>query len=221
MWYAWISGWCEYSEQCFYMTLQGLPGLDKAGSGANTHRGILASHSPMSPESFKLMHRHRSAAQTNTHTNLMVFTDFQLFIFITRRLFATFFVSFHDSVHRLHCLSFIDDLYYFLLNIPHPELLPFLCLSVCPCLSSSSHHSAPWMVCKLLLVPTKSPHACFGFTLHNCSLFPPPPSSPPSFFCPLPSPLLTSSPQSHSCFICAQLLLFSVLSKLQWDGERR
>uniref|UniRef100_A0A665TU89 Dedicator of cytokinesis 3 n=1 Tax=Echeneis naucrates TaxID=173247 RepID=A0A665TU89_ECHNA len=45
----------------------GLPGLDKTGSGANTPRGILASHSPMSPESFKLMHRHRSATLTQTH----------------------------------------------------------------------------------------------------------------------------------------------------------
>uniref|UniRef100_A0A7N6A6K4 Dedicator of cytokinesis 3 n=1 Tax=Anabas testudineus TaxID=64144 RepID=A0A7N6A6K4_ANATE len=44
----------------------GLPGLDKAGSGAP--RGILASHSPMSPDSFKLLHRHRSATHTHTHT---------------------------------------------------------------------------------------------------------------------------------------------------------
>uniref|UniRef100_A0A4W6G2J3 Dedicator of cytokinesis 3 n=1 Tax=Lates calcarifer TaxID=8187 RepID=A0A4W6G2J3_LATCA len=50
----------------------GLPGLDKAGSGANTPRGILASHSPMSPESFKLMHRHRSA---HTHTHTHTFTN--------------------------------------------------------------------------------------------------------------------------------------------------
>ncbi|AWP02340.1 putative dedicator of cytokinesis protein 3-like, partial [Scophthalmus maximus] len=49
----------------------GLPGLDKAGSGANTPRGILASHSPMSPESFKLIHRHRSA-HTHTHTHRCV-----------------------------------------------------------------------------------------------------------------------------------------------------
>ncbi|KAM7401548.1 hypothetical protein PAMP_016855 [Pampus punctatissimus] len=40
----------------------GLPGLDKAGSGTNTPRGILASHSPMSPEGFKLMHRHSPIA---------------------------------------------------------------------------------------------------------------------------------------------------------------
>ncbi|XP_034725347.1 dedicator of cytokinesis protein 3-like [Etheostoma cragini] len=40
----------------------GLPGLEKAGSGASTPRGILASHSPMSPESFKLMHRHSPIA---------------------------------------------------------------------------------------------------------------------------------------------------------------
>ncbi|XP_072307878.1 dedicator of cytokinesis protein 3 isoform X5 [Eucyclogobius newberryi] len=37
----------------------GLPGLDKLG---NAHRGILAAHSPMSPESFKLMHRHSPIA---------------------------------------------------------------------------------------------------------------------------------------------------------------
>uniref|UniRef100_A0A3Q0RDM2 Dedicator of cytokinesis 3 n=1 Tax=Amphilophus citrinellus TaxID=61819 RepID=A0A3Q0RDM2_AMPCI len=42
----------------------GLPGLDRSGSGPNTPRGILTAHSPMSPESFKLMHRHRSAAHT-------------------------------------------------------------------------------------------------------------------------------------------------------------
>lgn len=53
----------EYSEQCFYVSLQGLPGLDKSGSGPNTPRGILATHGPMSPESFKLMHRHRSATR--------------------------------------------------------------------------------------------------------------------------------------------------------------
>uniref|UniRef100_A0A8C4NS59 Dedicator of cytokinesis protein 3 n=1 Tax=Dicentrarchus labrax TaxID=13489 RepID=A0A8C4NS59_DICLA len=47
---------------CFYVALQGLPGLDKVGSGANTPRGILASHSPMSPESFKLLHRHSPIA---------------------------------------------------------------------------------------------------------------------------------------------------------------
>ncbi|XP_069387325.1 dedicator of cytokinesis protein 3 isoform X10 [Paralichthys olivaceus] len=47
---------------CFYVALQGLPGLDKAGSGANTPRGILTSHSPLSPESFKLMHRHSPIA---------------------------------------------------------------------------------------------------------------------------------------------------------------
>uniref|UniRef100_A0A3B4GVY5 Dedicator of cytokinesis protein 3-like n=1 Tax=Pundamilia nyererei TaxID=303518 RepID=A0A3B4GVY5_9CICH len=40
----------------------GLPGLDKSGSGPNTPRGILATHGPMSPESFKLMHRHSPVA---------------------------------------------------------------------------------------------------------------------------------------------------------------
>ncbi|XP_061582995.1 dedicator of cytokinesis protein 3-like isoform X8 [Cololabis saira] len=47
---------------CFYVAFQGLPGLERSGSGANTPRGILASHSPMSPESFKLMHRHSPIA---------------------------------------------------------------------------------------------------------------------------------------------------------------
>uniref|UniRef100_A0A667X8I8 Dedicator of cytokinesis 3 n=1 Tax=Myripristis murdjan TaxID=586833 RepID=A0A667X8I8_9TELE len=48
----------------------GLPGLDKLGPGANTARGILASHSPMSPESFKLMHRHSpsSSSLSSTHS---------------------------------------------------------------------------------------------------------------------------------------------------------
>uniref|UniRef100_A0AAR2JSH2 Dedicator of cytokinesis 3 n=1 Tax=Pygocentrus nattereri TaxID=42514 RepID=A0AAR2JSH2_PYGNA len=49
---------CGYSGQCFYVALQGLPGLDKLSSASNP-RGILTSHSPMSPESIKLMHRHR------------------------------------------------------------------------------------------------------------------------------------------------------------------
>uniref|UniRef100_A0A3Q3BAW6 Dedicator of cytokinesis 3 n=1 Tax=Kryptolebias marmoratus TaxID=37003 RepID=A0A3Q3BAW6_KRYMA len=48
----------------------GPPGFDKSGSGANTPRGILASHSPMSPESFKLMHRHRSATHTQDSAEL-------------------------------------------------------------------------------------------------------------------------------------------------------
>ncbi|RVE72625.1 hypothetical protein OJAV_G00039410 [Oryzias javanicus] len=45
----------------------GLPGVDKAG--ANPPRGILASHSPMSPESFKLMHRHSESG------NLLILAD--------------------------------------------------------------------------------------------------------------------------------------------------
>ncbi|XP_077948725.1 dedicator of cytokinesis protein 3 isoform X5 [Gasterosteus aculeatus] len=39
---------------------QGLPGLEKTGSGAS--RGILTPHGPMSPESFKLLHRHSPVA---------------------------------------------------------------------------------------------------------------------------------------------------------------
>ncbi|XP_071349570.1 dedicator of cytokinesis protein 3-like isoform X5 [Trachinotus anak] len=57
---------------CFYVALQGLPGLDKTGSGANTPRGILASHSPMSPESFKLMHRHSEMGNVG---NLLILAD--------------------------------------------------------------------------------------------------------------------------------------------------
>ncbi|XP_051550346.1 dedicator of cytokinesis protein 3-like isoform X6 [Myxocyprinus asiaticus] len=57
---------------CFYVALQGLPGLDKlssACSGASTPRGILATHSPMSPESIKLMHRYSETG------NLLILTD--------------------------------------------------------------------------------------------------------------------------------------------------
>ncbi|KAF7656728.1 hypothetical protein LDENG_00036720 [Lucifuga dentata] len=50
----------------------GLPGLDKHGSGANTPRGILATHSPMSPESFKLMHRHSEVGNIG---NLLILAD--------------------------------------------------------------------------------------------------------------------------------------------------
>ncbi|XP_035518551.1 dedicator of cytokinesis protein 3-like [Morone saxatilis] len=50
----------------------GLPGLDKVGSGANTPRGILASHSPMSPESFKLLHRH---SETGNVGSLLILAD--------------------------------------------------------------------------------------------------------------------------------------------------
>ncbi|XP_035244114.1 dedicator of cytokinesis protein 3 isoform X6 [Anguilla anguilla] len=78
---------------CFYVALQGLPGLDKispACSGASTPRGILASHSPMSPESIKLIHRHsplnligsvrQSSSSLSSHTsseagNLLILTD--------------------------------------------------------------------------------------------------------------------------------------------------
>uniref|UniRef100_A0A673JJY1 Dedicator of cytokinesis protein 3-like n=1 Tax=Sinocyclocheilus rhinocerous TaxID=307959 RepID=A0A673JJY1_9TELE len=71
----------------------GLPGLDKlspACSGSSTPRGILATHSPMSPESIKLMHRHsplnvlgsvrHSSSSLSSHTssemgNLLILTD--------------------------------------------------------------------------------------------------------------------------------------------------
>uniref|UniRef100_A0A8C9RAI8 Dedicator of cytokinesis 3 n=1 Tax=Scleropages formosus TaxID=113540 RepID=A0A8C9RAI8_SCLFO len=50
----------------------GLPAFDKMGSacsGNSNPRGILASHSPMSPESIKLMHRHSETG------NLVILTD--------------------------------------------------------------------------------------------------------------------------------------------------
>ncbi|KAM9859694.1 dedicator of cytokinesis protein 3-like isoform 2-T2 [Aulostomus maculatus] len=50
----------------------GLPVLDKAASGANTHRGILASNSPMSPESFRLLHRHSEMGNVG---NLLILAD--------------------------------------------------------------------------------------------------------------------------------------------------
>uniref|UniRef100_A0A8C2KUH5 Dedicator of cytokinesis 3 n=1 Tax=Cyprinus carpio TaxID=7962 RepID=A0A8C2KUH5_CYPCA len=71
----------------------GLPGLDKlspACSGSSTPRGILATHSPMSPDSIKLMHRHsplnvlgsvrHSSSSLSSHTssetgNLLILTD--------------------------------------------------------------------------------------------------------------------------------------------------
>ncbi|XP_066526497.1 dedicator of cytokinesis protein 3 isoform X5 [Hoplias malabaricus] len=66
----------------------GLPGLDKLSTG--NPRGILTSHSPMSPESIKLMHRHsplnllgsirHSSSSLSSHTssetgNLLILTD--------------------------------------------------------------------------------------------------------------------------------------------------
>lgn len=52
--------------QCsvFVCVVQGLPGLDRlsaACSGPSNPRAILPSHNPMSPDSIKLMHRHRWA----------------------------------------------------------------------------------------------------------------------------------------------------------------
>lgn len=55
---------CKYSEQYMVGSQQGLPGVDRFGPagcpGVNSPRGILSSHSHMSPESVRLMHRHRS-----------------------------------------------------------------------------------------------------------------------------------------------------------------
>ncbi|XP_046881359.1 dedicator of cytokinesis protein 3 [Hypomesus transpacificus] len=65
----------------------GLPGVDKPGPGSSTPRGILASHSPLSPESLKLMHRHsllasvrQSSSSLSSHSssetgNLLILTD--------------------------------------------------------------------------------------------------------------------------------------------------
>uniref|UniRef100_A0A673YFT9 Dedicator of cytokinesis 3 n=1 Tax=Salmo trutta TaxID=8032 RepID=A0A673YFT9_SALTR len=79
--------------QMMRSSLYGLPGLDKlspACSGASTPRGILATHSPMSPDSFKVMHRHsplnllgsirHSSSSLSSHTssetgNLVILTD--------------------------------------------------------------------------------------------------------------------------------------------------
>uniref|UniRef100_A0A8B9KM68 Dedicator of cytokinesis 3 n=1 Tax=Astyanax mexicanus TaxID=7994 RepID=A0A8B9KM68_ASTMX len=51
---------CGYSGQCFYVALQGLPGLDKLNS-TSSQRSILTSHSPMSPE---IQHTHTNVNQT-------------------------------------------------------------------------------------------------------------------------------------------------------------
>lgn len=52
-----------YSDEGAFISQQEFPGLDKlspACSGSSTPRGnVLASHSPMSPESIKMTHRHR------------------------------------------------------------------------------------------------------------------------------------------------------------------
>ncbi|XP_029630018.1 dedicator of cytokinesis protein 3-like [Salmo trutta] len=79
--------------QMMRSSLYGLPGLDKlsaACSGASTTRGILATHGPMSPDSFKLIHRHsplnllgsirHSSSSLSSHTssetgNLVILTD--------------------------------------------------------------------------------------------------------------------------------------------------
>ncbi|XP_055773842.1 dedicator of cytokinesis protein 3-like isoform X4 [Salvelinus fontinalis] len=79
--------------QMMRSSLYGLPGLDKlspACSGASTTTGILATHSPMTPDSFKLIHRHsplnllgsirHSSSSLSSHTssetgNLVILTD--------------------------------------------------------------------------------------------------------------------------------------------------
>lgn len=59
---------CKYSEQYMVGSQQGVPGVDRFGpagcQGVNSPRGILSSHSHMSPESVRLMHRHRSVSRT-------------------------------------------------------------------------------------------------------------------------------------------------------------
>lgn len=55
---------CKYSEQYMVGSQQGVTTMDRfapAGcQGVNSSRGILSSHSHMSPESVRLIHRHRS-----------------------------------------------------------------------------------------------------------------------------------------------------------------
>uniref|UniRef100_A0A7N8WR51 Dedicator of cytokinesis protein 3-like n=1 Tax=Mastacembelus armatus TaxID=205130 RepID=A0A7N8WR51_9TELE len=87
---------------------------------ANTPRGILASHSPMSPESFKLLHRHRSAthAHTRTHTITigetvrmlrMLFVSSlshsQHLILITQLKFSSIFLSPDVSTDQTRCFQ--------------------------------------------------------------------------------------------------------------------
>lgn len=64
---------CEqsnYSEQYMVGSQQGVQSVDRfnpAGCpGVNSQRGILSSHSHMSPESVRLIHRHRSVMHTDT-----------------------------------------------------------------------------------------------------------------------------------------------------------
>lgn len=64
---------CEqsnYSEQYMVGSQQGVQSVDRfnpAGcQGVNSQRGILSSHSHMSPESVRLIHRHRSVMHTDT-----------------------------------------------------------------------------------------------------------------------------------------------------------
>ena len=50
---------------------QGVPSVDRFGTagcqGVNSSRGILSSHSHMSPESVRLLHRHRSVPHRDAH----------------------------------------------------------------------------------------------------------------------------------------------------------
>ena len=61
---------CSYSEQYMVGSQQGVPSVDRFGPagcpGVNSPRGILSSHSHMSPESVRLMHRHRSVTHRYT-----------------------------------------------------------------------------------------------------------------------------------------------------------
>ncbi|KAM7404876.1 hypothetical protein PAMP_012187 [Pampus punctatissimus] len=85
---------CKYSEQYMVGTQQGVPGVDRFGPagcpGVNSPRGILSSHSHMSPESVRLIHRHsplnlqgsirHSSSSLSSHTsseagNLVIMTD--------------------------------------------------------------------------------------------------------------------------------------------------
>uniref|UniRef100_A0A8C9XLC6 Dedicator of cytokinesis 3 n=1 Tax=Sander lucioperca TaxID=283035 RepID=A0A8C9XLC6_SANLU len=107
----------------------GLPGLEKAGSGANTPRGILASHSPMSPESFKLMHQHSAIAVLtpvrNSSSSLSSHNSSETGNVGSRLTENLFFKHMHTHLFILYLLS--------------------VCLSVClpVCLSAVGSPSLP------------------------------------------------------------------------------
>ncbi|XP_054866952.1 dedicator of cytokinesis protein 3-like isoform X4 [Amphiprion ocellaris] len=97
--------------------VSGLPGLDKTTTGTN--RGILSSHSPMSPESFKMMHRHSPVAVLTLVRN------------------SSSSLSSHNSSEMGNLLILADAMV-----VEHPE--DFYRMQASPSSSSlSSTHSAP------------------------------------------------------------------------------